>query len=569
MELKKTLIASAILSAMLTACGGGSGSDSGSNPTNSAPTDITLSSASVDENSAGATIGQLSATDADSGESFTFTTSDERFVIDGTSLALAEGLALNYETTSSTQVSVTVTDSASNSYTKLLTINVNDLLDTYQFDSRFNDGSSVSYSGQTARHVLIAELNAYIGGQLQSDVETGVLTSKADVVAKLKSFYIMTAEEYDLVADSFPVTFIDGAEQTVLRTISSSHKDLSGKIAGNDATGQHKLWNDGEFAGWGAKGSTTPEQLVYTYFDMLGDHAQAYIDGGVRTDINGDPITSIYLTEDGRDLKQLVQKFLLMAVAYSQGVDDYLDSDLDGKGLLSDNVTNKDDKGYTTLEHTYDEGFGYFGAAQDYLDYSLEELSGKGGRDDWQGQHDTNGDGAIDLMSEYNFGQSINAAKRDLGATVATDFRSSAINAFLAGRQIITDAEGNLTDAELAALKDQAAIAVEAWEMAIVATVVHYINDTHADLADLAAASAEFSYADLAKHWSEMKGFALGLQFNPNAALTDAQFEQLHTLMGDMPVTSGDIAGYQADLLSARALLAEAYGIHADNAANW
>ncbi|MBY5979077.1 DUF4856 domain-containing protein [Ferrimonas balearica] len=569
MTMKKTLLASAILTAMLTACGGGSSSDSTPTPSNSAPTDIALSNASVDENATAATIGQLSATDADAGDTFTFSSSDARVAIDGTTLSLAEGVKLNFEDTASIDVEVSVADSAGNSFSKTLTISVNDLLDTYAFPSRFGDGSSVSYGGQTTRHVLIAELNHYIGNQLQNDVETGVLTTKDAVIAKLTSFYAMTAEEYDLVADDFAVQFLDGTRQTVLRDLSSSHKDLSGKIAGNDATGQHKDWNGSDFAGWGATGSTTPENLVYTLFDMLGDNAQAYLDGGIRQDINGNAITSIYLTEDGRDLKQLIQKFLLMSVAYSQGADDYLDYDLDGKGLNSDNVSNKDDKGYTALEHTYDEGFGYFGAARDYLDYSDDELAQKGGRDDWQGMHDTNGDGVIDLNSEYNFGQSTNAAKRDRGATVATDMTAAAMNAFLQGRQIITDADGALTTEQMDALKAQVAIALENWEMAIVATVVHYINDTHADLAKLAAADEAFSYSDLAKHWSEMKGFALGLQFNRMTPLTDAQFEQLHSLIGDMPVMSGDIAAYQADLMTARQLLADAYEIAADNAANW
>lgn len=567
MELKKTLLATAILSTLLTACGGGS--DATPAPTNSAPTDISLSAASVDENTPGATVGELSATDADNGEQFTFSTDDARFVINGSTLALAEGVALNFEEATTAKVAVTVTDSASNRFSKTLTINVNDLLDTYAFTSRFDQGSSVSYSGQTARHVLIAELNDYIGNGLQAELENGTLTSKADVVAKLNGFYQMTTEEYDLIADSFVVDFIEGAEQTSLAALSSSHKDLAGKIAGNDATGQHKDWLNGDFAGWGAKGSTTPDALVQTYFDMLGDHAQAYLDGGIRQDLNGNTITSIYLTTDGRDLKQLIQKFLLMAVAYSQGADDYLDADLPGKGLNADNANAVEGKNYTTLEHTYDEGFGYFGAARDYLEYDLQELAGKGGRDDWQGQHDTNGDGKIDLLSEYNFGQSINAAKRDLGATVATTMTTDAMTAFLNGRQIIADADGALTSEQLNALKAQVKVAVDSWEMAIVATVVHYINETHADLGKLAASSADFSYSDLAKHWSEMKGFALGLQFNPGKALTDAQFEQLHTLMGDMPVLNGDVAGYQNSLLEARAILADAYGIAADNAANW
>ena len=34
----------------------------------------------------------------------------------------------------------------------------------------------------------------------------------------------------------------------------------------------------------------------------------------------------------------------------------------------------------------------------------------------------------------------------------------------------------------------------------------------------------DFSYSDLAKHWSEMKGFALGLQFNRLSPVTDEQF---------------------------------------------
>ncbi len=34
--------------------------------------------------------------------------------------------------------------------------------DTYEFESRFQDGSSVSYPGQTLRHVLINDLTSYI-----------------------------------------------------------------------------------------------------------------------------------------------------------------------------------------------------------------------------------------------------------------------------------------------------------------------------------------------------------------------------------------------------------------------
>ena len=41
----------------------------------------------------------------------------------------------------------------------------------YAFNNRFGEGSSISYSGQTARHALIAALKSYMGGlehQLQA-----------------------------------------------------------------------------------------------------------------------------------------------------------------------------------------------------------------------------------------------------------------------------------------------------------------------------------------------------------------------------------------------------------------
>ena len=53
----------------------------------------------------------------------------------------------------------------------------------------------------------------------------------------------------------------------------------------------------------------------------------------------------------------------------------------------------------------------------------------------------------------------------------------------------------------------------------VAATAVHYINDVLADMADFDTTNNVFAdtdnFKDLAKHWGEMKGFALGLQFSP------------------------------------------------------
>jgi hypothetical protein len=572
---KKRLLSIAIVAATfgLTACGGSS-SDSTPTPTptpsvNSAPTDIALSATNVSENVTGAAIGTLSATDADASDTFTFAVNDDRFEIDGAALKLKAENALNFEQETSVTLSVTVTDSASATFSKDITVSVDDLLDYYDFESKAMPGeSSVSYSGQIARQLLISDLFKVIGAEL-SDVTTfdtnGTFVNREAVMNALNSYFDVA--DYDVASQRTLLTTTTPSGQTILSEISSSSKNLVGKIAGNDATGQHKDWNS-EFAGWGAKGSTTPEGLVRTFFDMLADNAQTQLDGTVRQDPFGNDITNISLTSDGRDLRQLIQKFLSMSVSFSQGVDDYLDNDVDGKGLLSDHTDTE--KAYTSLEHQFDEGFGYFGAARDYLDYSDEEVATKGGRDDWQLYHDTNGDGSIDFNSEYNFGHSANAAKRDRGATVATDFSKEAMDAFLQGRKLLNDTAGvALTDEQRTELYGYRDTAVLTWEKAIAATVVHYINDVDADLEKIG--TDDFSYADTAKHWSEMKGFALGLQFNKATPLSDTDFITVHTMIGDMPVLTGEVevSAYRADLLIARDLLQAAYAFDAENAANW
>jgi hypothetical protein len=66
-----------------------------------------------------------------------------------------------------------------------------------------------------------------------------------------------------------------------------------------------------------------------------------------------------------------------------------------------------------------------------------------------------------------------------------------------------------------------------------------------------------------------MAGFAR----KPMVQLTDEQFEQLHTLIGDAPVlataTAEAIESYRTDLIAARTLLGDAYGFGAATVENW
>ena len=106
------------------------------NASNSAPTDIALSSASIAENAGGnATVGTLSTTDPDASNTFTYTlvsgtgsTDNASFTISGNTLQAAAGF--DYETKSSYTVRVRSTDQGGLYFEKTFTIAVTNVNET-------------------------------------------------------------------------------------------------------------------------------------------------------------------------------------------------------------------------------------------------------------------------------------------------------------------------------------------------------------------------------------------------------------------------------------------------------
>ena len=80
-----------------------------------------------------------------------------------------------------------------------------------------------------------------------------------------------------------------------------------------------------------------------------------------------------------------------------------------------------------------------------------------------------------------------------------------------------------------------------------------------------------YVFSDHAKHWSEMKGFALSFQFNPRSPVSDELFTQIHTLFGIAPALPGDVNfdDYRDGLLEARALLGAAYDFEVSDVESW
>src|SRR5690606_6079654 len=382
--------------------------------------------------------------------------------------------------------------------------------DVYQFDSRFVDGeSSVAYSGQALRQVLINDLSSYISALDTLPPED----FPADVEAALLLYY-----EFDAAVAGELAVRISTDPATLQATYGEiGSANLVGKIAGNDPTGQHKEWDQpGVFVGWSPGQAGSPDELVRIYLSEIDGLADDFAAGNAPDDTNGQQIQSASIDADGRNYRQLLQKFLFGAVAFSPATDDYLDDADADHGINVDNeAPSGDGSAHSALEHHWDEGFGYFGAARDYLAYADEEIAGRGGRDDWQRYHDTSGDGAIDLAAEYNYSLAGYAAQRDLGSSpeAPTDFTGEIFGGLLAGRRLIAEAGGNLSDEQMTQLKAYRDQAVLGWEKVLAANVIHYINETLRDMATFGA--NEYSFSSHASHWSEAKGFALGLQFNP------------------------------------------------------
>lgn len=466
--------------------------------------------------------------------------------------------------------------------------------ETYSAAGNLNGGSDdgVSYSGQTARLVLQQKLTDYMVGLVEQEGEF-------DAVSQGLRFYV-TGDGADFTNHEFATKGGDPVIPGPTYGDISSGKNLDGKIAGGDGAGggeTSKLIGD-EFFGWetGLDDTPLPIELVYSWMDALALEATDGVDPTITiadgTEVNiGTPLIS----KDGVHYRQLIQKFLSVSVNFSQGANDYLQTDFSSESSLA----AYKDKTYSTGAHKFDEGFGYYGASRDLNDYTDDEAAGKGGRAEYgNGYYDSNGDGLIDLRGEFVFGHAQNCAKRDrkknAEGVAYTDFSKDAMDAFLVGRRILENAEaaGELTEAANEALQAQISIAAKTWEKCIAATVVHYINDVSADMADFSGENfADLdNFINLTKHWGEMKGFALGLQFSPLSPFRDGStdksvddMKRVLALMGDAPMmpngsqngqaAAGDsaeaITKYLSDLEEARTILAEAYAFDPEVVPIW
>ncbi len=483
---------------------------------------------------------------------------------------------------------------------------------TYSYENP--DGvSTVFYDGQNARQILISDLI-----DAMNALTRDAANIPADVVADLQFYFSLDAATrdpaytplFDLAGGENIIGNDTDAPAPVIAPGAVSGGDtLASKTGGNDSSCANCVAFDNEFFGWEgfeATDGANAQALVEEFFRLLGEAAADETD---TFDVVGGTVNIgvATVTEEGLDLRQLVQKLLLGAVTFSQGTGDYLSVDFGSSSNLSlrDSGNGPDTEG----AHDFDEAFGYFGAARNYNDLTDAQI--RNGYE-FPASDSVVVDSAIDVRSEFNFGSSTNCPKRDQGSagnTNPTDFTREVFDAFLLGREILQNAAdpatgtapGTLSAEADEALQAQITIAVQTWEKCIAATVIHYINAVTSDMNDFIG--DEFvnldNFLNLAKHWGEMKGFALGLQFNPRSpfrtgevvvagtsqavSVSIADLQMVLDLMGTAPVLAdgtqnGTLAGtdaasarsgYLADLMAARDILEAAYAFDAENVANW
>ena len=386
----------------------------------------------------------------------------------------------------------------------------------FVFESRFEEHageSSVSYSGQVVRNLLVNDIKTQIG----TDAGSGDATTLLSMMAN-------DDPNRMILTSTTPSSM-----QTKYHDISTSH--LNDRL---DAVSDY---------------------ILPGYEMNAGDAISAWVT---------DAVTNGKTNADGIRLDQMVQKTLWGAVAYWQGTSKYM-----SKIPNDDNTMSDDGDPYTAMEHHWDESFGYFGAARDYNTGYSDDNARK------TTQNDSNGDGSIDFKTEFNSGWGITAAKRDLvdGVSVDYDFTGTIMNAYLEGRTLIYN-QAPLD--EILVQRDIILNTWEKVVAAVTIHYVNDVAADMAALypADSNAGPLSDLSADLNNHWGEMRGYANGLLYNDFKVIDPSDLNTILTTMGTSPVYPEDgetvFYNYHEMLVTTvKSLLQNAYGFSDEHMANW
>ena len=364
---------------------------------------------------------------------------------------------------------------------------------------------STSYTGQVARHVLHNSLKKLAG--------KGNGNPNPELKATMMSYYSSKDAGRKIIDPTSKGEF--KVKQTMVDEISKG-KNLKGKTYKGLVNGF-----PGQMSG--------PE-----VFEFLIDKASSSNKGF-------DPVT-------GYNYPQLISKYMMGAVFYSQAVDNYLDEKM-GADNKPNNKPYKKGAHYTGKEHSWDEAFGYFGAPAHAMALNAKQAYGIAKRKDIK-VADANGDGVVDLKTEMTFAHAYYAADSD---KAGTKYMHTIVDAFIKGRQLIRDADGAaLTDEQRAKLMSYVKVIKSNWERVIAEAAFKYAGSCYKDLEKLRTivesnGDASKAFAAYGKHWGELKGFLMALETS-GRSLGEAGV-RMNRLVGYGPVLlgGGQVTGIDSD----------------------
>ena len=399
---------------------------------------------------------------------------------------------------------------------------------SYNFNSRFIEGESgVSYSESVVHNMIITDLKLltdYPASEFGNPIFLGNMNQLYDY------------------QDDYNLSSWINTSPSVLEKF---YNNISNIESLKDIIDNDVIHGFGE----------TADALLIAWMQKISDNCM---------DLNNIGTHRIITNQDGLNFSQMIQKTLLGSINYSMGIK-YI-SNLEEY----DNISEKSEGDFfTELENTWDKSFGYFGFATDYNTSYIDDLDRIN-----DPYFDSNNDGFIDLKSEYIFDFALITAMRDDGSSdESVNFSKSIFDAYLEGRTLIHN------QAPIEEVLAQRDIITQTWERVIAATIVHYINEVNRNMTDLysldstAGPLSEFS-VDYNRHWSDMRGYTIALQYNDFKQISDSNLLIIVETMGDTPIHPSDgtimFSNYQSALVeTVKSIFQSTYGFSNVNMEGW
>lgn len=324
---------------------------------------------------------------------------------------------------------------------------------TYSFTR--NGSSSVSFSGQTTRIAMAEEL-------------ISALTNSESTANSLAAMF-----DHQKDAVDFSDSDLNSSDKSIKSKVAASTDFFSANTTGASAV-------KADFDAWIAAQATD-------VFPNWGTDASKGVAGAIQESGGG---STRYINANGLEYNQVVAKSLIGGLMADQALNNYL-----GTTVL-DEGTNRTDqeagtvaegKNYSTMEHKWDEAYGYlYGASQD-----VANPNNTIGSDD-------------SFLNKY-----IGRVEGDIDfAGIAAEI----FNAFKLGRAAIVAGDYTVRDAQAAIIRQKVSevIAIRA---------VYYLQQGKAALE-----AANPDMASVFHDLSEGFGFVYSLQFTRNPAATEPFF---------------------------------------------